>query len=101
MSDIETDEESGLSDSSDEEFDIFYLLWITANLKDFRFFSNIVFCFIIEETVSNTDDKTFFEHFRVSRQVLEDVVHKFEKDQYYNQGFGKYGKISARGQVIY
>ncbi|KAJ8916417.1 hypothetical protein NQ315_014628 [Exocentrus adspersus] len=87
MSDLETDVDSAISSSDDEEM----LILGNVRTKNSNYF---------EETIQNYDDATFFEHFRVSRTALEDIVQKYETSQFYNTQSGQHGKITSAEQIL-
>ncbi|KAJ8939837.1 hypothetical protein NQ314_010966 [Rhamnusium bicolor] len=54
----------------------------------------------LEETCPNMMTNYFFEHFRISKAVINDIAVKFEGSDRYKRHTGQYGKISALNQVL-
>lgn len=52
-----------------------------------------------EEVVPQYSDEVFFEHFRLSRQVVNDICGRFQNSQYFNDQPGQYGYILPEHQV--
>lgn len=49
--------------------------------------------------VPQYSDEVFFEHFRLSRQVVNDICGRFQNSQYFNDQPGQYGYILPEHQV--
>lgn len=104
MSDLESDDNSEMSYSSDEE-DILNHRTKNTNFLGmhytFMFYEviNNLYIFFVDETVPNCDDCVFFEYFRVSL-ALQDSVHKFETIKFHKTQSGNFGKTTPSEQVI-
>lgn len=53
----------------------------------------------IEKTVSQYSDDEFFQHFRVSRNVVQEITDRYENSDFYKHKIGQFGSISAYNQV--
>ncbi|XP_074026324.1 putative nuclease HARBI1 [Leptinotarsa decemlineata] len=54
----------------------------------------------LEETVHQYSQEVFFEHFRLSRNTVENISERYETSPYYHRQMGQYGNISALHQVL-
>ncbi|CAH1990700.1 unnamed protein product [Acanthoscelides obtectus] len=54
----------------------------------------------LETTVPQYSDETFFEHFRVSRNVVNEISGMFQNSEYYRSKSGPYGKLLSGDQVL-
>ncbi|KAJ8915701.1 hypothetical protein NQ315_000635 [Exocentrus adspersus] len=54
----------------------------------------------LEETVEAYSDEVFFEHFRLSKDTTQRIGEKYSTSQYFHDGSGQYGKLSAWHQVL-
>ncbi|XP_050513236.1 putative nuclease HARBI1 isoform X2 [Diabrotica virgifera virgifera] len=54
----------------------------------------------MEDTVPSYSDQEFFEHFRLSRNVVNDISDRFERSTYYHNNTGPFGKIPGLHQVL-
>lgn len=54
----------------------------------------------LEETVPQYSNAQFMEHFRVSREVANDIEERFRNSQYFFHQSGEFGKLSASDYTI-
>ncbi|CAH1976116.1 unnamed protein product [Acanthoscelides obtectus] len=54
----------------------------------------------LETTVPQYSDETFFEHFRVSRNVANEISGMFQNSECYRSKSGPYGKLLSGDQVF-
>lgn len=54
----------------------------------------------VEITVPLYNETEFFEHFRLRRELVEDIAHEFEQSEFYKSQTGGYGKLSAYKHVL-
>ncbi|KAI4464978.1 l1 transposable element-related [Holotrichia oblita] len=73
-------------DSSDEEFAMQQLKVRNEN-----------YC---TDTIPQYTDEVFFEHFRVTRPVVEDLCEGFSQSEYFHSQSGRYGKITAKEHIL-
>lgn len=45
-------------------------------------------------------ERVFFEHFRLSRELVNDISQRFESSRYFHSNSGQYGQISALHEVL-
>lgn len=78
-----------LSDSSGSENDIDLDIeepFLTVKTKNKNYF---------EVVIPNYSEAEFFEHFRLSKNVVDNITERFLQSQYYHHQAGEFGKISA------
>ncbi|KAJ8949259.1 hypothetical protein NQ318_022772 [Aromia moschata] len=88
MSDFESSEESEVSEFSDLDTDTDLENLIEERIRPK--YENY-----IDETVVQFNREVFIEHFRVSREVANDISQRFAVSEYYKQLAGPYGKLTA------
>lgn len=87
MSDFSSSEESEMSELSSSDSDLEDVLEERVKPKNKNFF---------EETVPQFTNTEFIEHFRVSKQVGNNIANRFEDSQYFKAQSGPHGKLSAQ-----
>lgn len=54
----------------------------------------------LEVTVSLYNNKEFVEHFRISREIAQDIASRFEESEFFKDQTGGNGKLSAYDQTL-
>lgn len=54
----------------------------------------------LQDTVQGYNEEEFIEHFRISRNVAENIGEHFKTSQYYHYQAGRNGKLEAYEQTL-
>lgn len=82
-------EDNWESSSSDEELLVDYFRQSKQKNENY-----------LEEIVPNYTNTEFMEHFRLSRQVVQNLSEQFAQTQYFHHQSGEFGKLNADDFVI-
>ncbi|KAJ8909858.1 hypothetical protein NQ315_013895, partial [Exocentrus adspersus] len=88
MSDIG---DSDISDSETSEEDEQLIIMQEARMKNQNY---------LEEVVPEYSNEVFFEHFRLSREVVNTIAERYEATPEFHRDSGPYGDIGALNQVL-